>query len=95
LHFEDDLALRNAIKVENIGLAQVGHLPRNVVGKLSPLLDRQAVTVEGVINNGNRERLHFSQYLYLIIMPSRWISVIHFIYVCILLNFLFFCSTLP
>jgi hypothetical protein len=94
LHFEDDLAFRNAIKVENIGLAQVGHLPRNVVAKLSPLLDQQAITVEGVINDGNRKRPHFSQYLYLTIMPSRWISVIHFIYVCILPNFLFFFITL-
>lgn len=44
---------RNAIQVKNISRVQVGHLPRNVASKLAPLLDRQAVTVEGVINDGN------------------------------------------
>ncbi|KAF9565547.1 hypothetical protein CPC08DRAFT_815314 [Agrocybe pediades] len=44
---------RNAIQVKNISRIQVGHLPRNVAAKLAPLLDRQAVTVEGVINDGN------------------------------------------
>jgi SWI/SNF-related matrix-associated actin-dependent regulator of chromatin subfamily A3 len=45
--------LRNAIQVKNISRIQVGHLPRDVASKLAPLLDRQAVTVEGVINDGN------------------------------------------
>lgn len=45
--------LRNAIQVKNISRVQVGHLPRNIASKLAPLLDRQAVTVEGVINDGN------------------------------------------
>lgn len=45
--------LRNAIQVKNISRVQVGHLPRTVASKLAPLLDRQAVTVEGVINDGN------------------------------------------
>jgi SWI/SNF-related matrix-associated actin-dependent regulator of chromatin subfamily A3 len=49
--------LRNAIQVKNISRVQVGHLPRTVVSKLSPLLDRQTVTVEGVINDGNRAHL--------------------------------------
>ena len=49
--------LRNAIQVKNISRVQVGHLPRNVASKLAPLLDRQAVTVEGVINDGNRTYL--------------------------------------
>ncbi|KAF8161207.1 SNF2 family N-terminal domain-containing protein [Crassisporium funariophilum] len=44
---------RNAIQVKNISRIQVGHLPRNVATKLAPLLDRKAVTVEGVINDGN------------------------------------------
>ncbi|KDR75774.1 hypothetical protein GALMADRAFT_248461 [Galerina marginata CBS 339.88] len=44
---------RNAIQVKNISRVQVGHLPRNVASKLSPLLDRRVVTVEGVINDGN------------------------------------------
>ena len=45
----------NAIQVKNIGNVQVGHLPKNVAAKLAPLLDRRAVTVEGVINDGNRK----------------------------------------
>lgn len=52
---------RNAIQVKNIGQTQVGHLPRNVVAKLAPLLDRRSVTVEGVINDGNRELFSFSR----------------------------------
>ncbi|TFK26482.1 hypothetical protein FA15DRAFT_667364 [Coprinopsis marcescibilis] len=44
---------RNAIQVKNMRNVQVGHLPRNVVSKLAPLLDRGAVTVEGTINDGN------------------------------------------
>ncbi|KAF8200953.1 SNF2 family N-terminal domain-containing protein [Pholiota molesta] len=44
---------RNAIQIKNISRVQVGHLPRNVALKLAPLLDRRAVTVEGVINDGN------------------------------------------
>ncbi|KAJ3569860.1 hypothetical protein NP233_g4782 [Leucocoprinus birnbaumii] len=46
----------NAIQVKNIGRVQVGHLPRNVAQKLAPLLDRNTVTVEGVINDGNLGR---------------------------------------
>lgn len=37
----------------NISRVQVGHVPRKVAEKLAPLLDRKAVTVEGVINDGN------------------------------------------
>ncbi|KAF9012434.1 SNF2 family N-terminal domain-containing protein [Cyathus striatus] len=44
---------RNAIQVKNIGQTQVGHLPRKIAENLAPLLDRRAVTVEGVINDGN------------------------------------------
>ncbi|KAG2015673.1 DNA repair protein RAD5, variant 2 [Coprinopsis cinerea AmutBmut pab1-1] len=43
----------NAIQVKNIRNVQVGHLPRTVASKLAPLLDRRAVNVEGVINDGN------------------------------------------
>lgn len=46
---------RNAIQVMNIGGTQVGHLPRNVAGKLAPLMDQGLVTVEGVMHEGNRE----------------------------------------
>jgi len=38
----------------NIGHVQVGHVPRNVALKLAPLLDRNLVTVEGVMKDGNR-----------------------------------------
>ncbi|KIK67294.1 hypothetical protein GYMLUDRAFT_191953 [Collybiopsis luxurians FD-317 M1] len=44
---------RNAICVRNIGRTQVGHIPRNVASKLAPLLDSRAITVEGVMQNGN------------------------------------------
>lgn len=37
----------------NIGQVQVGHVPRNVASKLAPLLDRNIVTVEGVMKDGN------------------------------------------
>ncbi len=41
--------------MKNISQILVGHLPRQVALKLAPLLDRRAVTVEGVINDGNRK----------------------------------------
>lgn len=41
--------------MKNISQIQVGHLPRQVASKLASLLDRRAVTVEGVINDGNRK----------------------------------------
>ncbi|KAF8135787.1 SNF2 family N-terminal domain-containing protein [Boletus edulis] len=44
---------RNAIQVQNIGGAQVGHIPRNVASQLAPLLDRGLVTVEGDMHEGN------------------------------------------
>ena len=52
--------LRNAIQVKNISRVQVGHLPRNIASKLAPLLDRRAVTVEGVINDGNSTYLQIT-----------------------------------
>ncbi|KAG5353743.1 hypothetical protein C0989_002526 [Termitomyces sp. Mn162] len=45
---------RNAVQVKNISQVQVGHLPRQLVAKLAPLLDNHLVTVEGIINDGNR-----------------------------------------
>lgn len=42
-------ACRNAIKVENIASTQVGHIPKAVAGKLSPLLDQGLVSVEGAV----------------------------------------------
>ncbi|KAF7361792.1 DNA repair protein rad5 [Mycena venus] len=44
---------RNAIKVENIASTQVGHIPKKVASKLSPLLDHALVSVEGVMSQGN------------------------------------------
>lgn len=46
---------RNAIKVENIGRTQVGHIPKTIAAKLAPLMDRKEITVEGVMLEGNRE----------------------------------------
>ncbi|KAF7376249.1 DNA repair protein rad5 [Mycena sanguinolenta] len=43
----------HAIKVENIASTQVGHIPKKVASKLSPLLDHGLVSVEGVMNQGN------------------------------------------
>ncbi|KAJ7703076.1 SNF2 family N-terminal domain-containing protein [Mycena rosella] len=44
---------RNAIQVKNIDSAQVGHIPKNIAGKLAPLLDANIVSVEGVMIQGN------------------------------------------
>ena len=44
---------RNAIQVKNIGNTQVGHVSRQVASKLAPLLDRNLVTVEGIMRDGN------------------------------------------
>ncbi|KAG7098689.1 hypothetical protein E1B28_000603 [Marasmius oreades] len=44
---------RNAICVSNIGGSQVGHLPRDVVARLAPMLDAGKIIIEGVINDGN------------------------------------------
>ena len=51
------IRVRNAIRVENIGRTQVGHIPRNIAAKLAPLMDRGEVTVEGVMLEGNRKSL--------------------------------------
>ncbi|KIJ68013.1 hypothetical protein HYDPIDRAFT_107592 [Hydnomerulius pinastri MD-312] len=51
---------RNAIQVKNIGGIQVGHIPRNVAAKLSPLLDQKLVTVEGVMHEGNLSGFSYS-----------------------------------
>ncbi|KAH7924627.1 hypothetical protein BV22DRAFT_1129678 [Leucogyrophana mollusca] len=51
---------KNAIQVKNIGGTQVGHIPRAVASKLSPLLDRRAVTVEGVMHDGNLTGFSYS-----------------------------------
>ncbi|CCM03320.1 uncharacterized protein FIBRA_05448 [Fibroporia radiculosa] len=44
---------RNAIQVQNIGSQQVGHVPRNVATKLAPLIDKNIVSVEGIMHEGN------------------------------------------
>lgn len=46
---------RNAVRAMNINNIQVGHVPRNVVSKLAPLLDQGKVTVEGTMLEGNSE----------------------------------------
>ncbi|KAG1752940.1 SNF2 family N-terminal domain-containing protein [Suillus lakei] len=48
---------RNAIEVQNIGGAKVGHVPKQTAAKLAPLLDRGVITVEGVMNEGNCKTL--------------------------------------
>lgn len=45
---------RNAIRVDNIGGTQVGHIPRDVASKLAPLMDQGLITVEGMMHEGNR-----------------------------------------
>ncbi|GAW25081.1 putative RAD5-like protein [Rosellinia necatrix] len=41
---------RNAVRVDNIMGSQVGHLPRNLVEKLAPYLDRGEIVLDGVLN---------------------------------------------
>ncbi|KAL4807787.1 SNF2 family N-terminal domain-containing protein [Aspergillus unguis] len=40
---------RNAIRVDNVMGAQVGHIPRNMAAKLAPYLDNRSLNVEGVL----------------------------------------------
>ncbi|KAI0159768.1 hypothetical protein GGR57DRAFT_437348 [Xylariaceae sp. FL1272] len=40
----------NAVRIDNIMGNQVGHLPRNLVKKLAPYLDRDDVLLDGVLN---------------------------------------------
>ncbi|KAF7790393.1 hypothetical protein EIP86_001348 [Pleurotus ostreatoroseus] len=51
---------RNAIKVENIGGTQVGHVPRDKASLLAPLIDRGSITVEGVMHEGNLTGFSYS-----------------------------------
>jgi SWI/SNF-related matrix-associated actin-dependent regulator of chromatin subfamily A3 len=39
----------NAIRIDNVMRSQIGHLPRNVVKKLAPYLDRNDIILEGVL----------------------------------------------
>lgn len=41
---------KNAIQVLNISGEKVGHIPRNVAGKLAPLIDSNRVVVEGALS---------------------------------------------
>lgn len=83
------IILRNAIQVKNISCVQVGHLPRTVACKLAPLLDRQAVTVEGVINDGNSAYL-FTSYDALnsisLTHLSFWVKRLYPVHVCIVFS---------
>jgi len=76
------MVIRNAIKVENIGLAQVGHLPRNVASSLAPLLDRRAVTIEGVMKQGNRKLPRFPVICPSLSSFSFWIQGLSVVDVC-------------
>lgn len=49
---------RNAIQVKNIGGTQVGHVKREYAARLAPLLDQGLITVEGVMQEGNRASLN-------------------------------------
>ncbi|KAG1751540.1 SNF2 family N-terminal domain-containing protein [Suillus paluster] len=51
---------RNAIQVMNIGGTQVGHISKQVAAKLAPLLDRGAITIEGVMHEGNLSGFSYS-----------------------------------
>ncbi|KAG2129835.1 SNF2 family N-terminal domain-containing protein [Suillus bovinus] len=51
---------RNAIEVRNIGGTKVGHVPKAAAAKLAPLLDRGAITVEGVMHEGNLSGFSYS-----------------------------------
>ncbi|KAG1816100.1 SNF2 family N-terminal domain-containing protein, partial [Suillus subaureus] len=51
---------RNAIEVKNIGGTKVGHVPKQTAAKLAPLLDRGAITVEGVMHEGNLSGFSYS-----------------------------------
>ncbi|GBE78013.1 hypothetical protein SCP_0108950 [Sparassis crispa] len=51
---------RNAIQVKNIGNTQVGHIPRQIAAKLAPLMDRNVITVEGVMHEGNLTGFSYS-----------------------------------
>ncbi|KAG2362277.1 SNF2 family N-terminal domain-containing protein [Suillus spraguei] len=51
---------RNAIEVKNIGGTKVGHVPKQTAAKLAPLMDRGAITVEGVMHEGNLSGFSYS-----------------------------------
>lgn len=46
---------RNAIQVKNFAREQVGHIPRDTAKNLAGLMDRNMVSIEAVINDGNCE----------------------------------------
>lgn len=43
------LGCRNAIQVQNMHRAQVGHIPKRAAGQLAPLMDARMISLEGVI----------------------------------------------
>ncbi|KAG9003678.1 hypothetical protein FRB93_010899 [Tulasnella sp. JGI-2019a] len=44
---------RNAIRILNATGIQVGHIPRTVAFRLAPLMDKNLISVEGVMGQGN------------------------------------------
>jgi SWI/SNF-related matrix-associated actin-dependent regulator of chromatin subfamily A3 len=40
---------KNAVRIDNVMRQQIGHLPRNLVAKLAPYIDRDEVVLEGVL----------------------------------------------
>ncbi|QRW25469.1 SNF2 family amino-terminal protein [Rhizoctonia solani] len=65
---------RNAIQVMNIGMRQVGHIPRQVAANLAPLIDRELVLVEGTMNDGNIQGTQYTLNVTLSIYgkPGLW-----------------------
>ncbi|KAH7334908.1 SNF2 family N-terminal domain-containing protein [Rhizoctonia solani] len=51
---------QNAIQVMNVGLRQVGHIPRQTAANLAPLIDRGLILVEGTMNDGNLQGKQFT-----------------------------------
>lgn len=45
--------ISNAIRVENINHKQVGHISRRIAARLAPLMDRNQITIEGEMHEGN------------------------------------------
>lgn len=71
---------KNAVMVTNISGVQIGHLPRNVVTKLVPLLDGRIVTIEAVMHEGNCEDDScLSSKLFNTYTRSDWLSIFAFL----------------
>ncbi|KAI0011614.1 SNF2 family N-terminal domain-containing protein [Xylariaceae sp. FL0662B] len=67
---------RNAIRVDNVMGVQIGHLPRNLVEKLAPYIDKKEIVLEGILTG---EKDYFDcpvrLYLYGTSIPSARIEL--------------------